>query len=112
VYNARFHQQKPCNAFHLRRVCRTFGCPYDHAELEPAAKHVLRYVLKCNTCPLKGACRKADCAFGHVCQKEGCVGQMKGCRLKAHAHGVDLRIVGVVEAEGHEGNGDGGAQVW
>ncbi|KAH7068645.1 hypothetical protein FB567DRAFT_482944 [Paraphoma chrysanthemicola] len=102
IYNTRFHKQKPCNNFHLQRVCTTFGCPYDHQELEPEARHVLEYVLKCSPCPRKSECRQSDCFYGHICQKDGCQGQMKGCRMKADLHNVDPKMVNMVPAEDEE----------
>ncbi|KAF2849894.1 hypothetical protein T440DRAFT_451600 [Plenodomus tracheiphilus IPT5] len=96
IYNARFHQRKPCNTFHLQQSCTNFDCAYDHSALEPQSRHVLSYVLRCTACPRKGECRVEDCFYGHVCQKEGCSGQMKGL------HDVDPRVAGMVPAEGRE----------
>lgn len=92
IYNARFRRKKPCNSFHLQRVCTSFHCPFDHDALEPEARHALEYVLKCAPCPKKGECRRADCYYGHLCQKDGCVGHMKGCRMKAEMHEVDPQL--------------------
>jgi hypothetical protein len=80
-------------------VCTTFGCPYDHRELEPESRHVLEYVVKCSPCPKKGDCRASDCFYGHICQKDGCQGQNKGCRMKADLHSVDPELANVVSAE-------------
>tara|TARA_R110002003_G_scaffold878_13_gene21773 strand:+ start:17959 stop:18453 length:495 start_codon:yes stop_codon:yes gene_type:complete len=102
IYNARFHKQKPCNNFHLQRVCTAFGCPYDHQELEPEARHVLEYVLKCSPCPRKSGCRASECFYGHVCQKDGCQGQMKGCRMKLDLHSVDPKMANMVLADDEE----------
>jgi hypothetical protein len=99
IYNSRFHKQKPCNNFHLQRVCTTFGCPYDHQKLEPESRHVLEYVVKCSPCPKKGECRAGDCFYGHICQKDGCQGQMKGCRMKADLHSVDPKFASMVPAD-------------
>jgi hypothetical protein len=90
-YNSCFTSSKPCNAFHLRRSCTTFACPYDHEPIEPDVKRTLEYVLRGNPCPRRGKCRKANCALGHVCTKEGCWGQgqghgRKGCRIKPECH--------------------------
>lgn len=109
IYNGRFRKQKPCNSFHLQRVCTTFGCPYDHNELEPEARHALEYVLKCQSCPRKGACRVSDCFYGHLCQKDDCIGQMKGCKMRADLHKVDPKLKSMVPAEDqlvHEDNLD------
>ncbi|KAF2116207.1 hypothetical protein BDV96DRAFT_573557 [Lophiotrema nucula] len=99
VYNARFRRQKPCNNWHLQRSCTTFHCPYDHSDLEPEARRALEYVLKCSPCPNKGACRASDCFYGHLCQKDDCVGQAKGCRMKADLHNVDPKLASMVPAE-------------
>ncbi|KAH7346028.1 hypothetical protein BKA66DRAFT_433485 [Pyrenochaeta sp. MPI-SDFR-AT-0127] len=110
IYNARFHRKKPCNSYHLQRVCTTFDCPYDHTELEPETRHVLEYVLKCNPCPRKSDCRESDCFYGHVCQKDGCTGQMKGCRMKADLHNVDPKVSSMVPSE-DEMVHDGGVEM-
>jgi hypothetical protein len=102
VYNSRFHKQKPCNQFHLNRVCTTFGCPYDHQDLEPESRHVLEYIVKCSPCPKKGDCRASDCFYGHICQKDGCQGQNKGCRMKTDLHNVDPELANVVPADEEE----------
>lgn len=99
IYNARFHKKKPCNSYHLQRVCTTFDCPYDHNELEPETRHVLEYVLKCNPCPRRSECRESDCFYGHICQKDGCTGQMKGCRMKTDLHNVDPQVHNMVPSE-------------
>jgi hypothetical protein len=65
---------------------------------------VLEYVLKCNACPKKGECRASDCFYGHLCQKDGCQGQLKGCRMKSDLHSVDPKVVNIVPAEGEEGS--------
>ncbi|KAF2734279.1 hypothetical protein EJ04DRAFT_577050 [Polyplosphaeria fusca] len=99
TYNTRFRQQKPCNSYHLQLICTTFNCPFDHSPLEPEARHALQYVLKCAPCPQKGACRSADCIYGHICQKDECLGQMKGCRMKMDLHDVDPKLASMVPAE-------------
>ena len=99
IYNARFHAQKPCNSFQLHGVCTSFNCPFDHKALEPEAHHCLKYVLKCSPCPRKGTCRLADCHYGHICQKNGCEGQLKGCKMKADLHHVDPTLASLVPAE-------------
>ncbi|CAN9082727.1 unnamed protein product [Alternaria alternata] len=94
IYNARFAKAKPCNTFHLQGKCTNRPCLFDHNPLEPEAKQVLEYVLSCNPCPRKGACRKKDCFYGHLCQKDVCMGQSgggggggpKACRFKADLH--------------------------
>ncbi|KAF1944840.1 hypothetical protein EJ02DRAFT_370931 [Clathrospora elynae] len=102
IYNTRFQIQRPCNSFHMQRICTTFDCSYDHNELEPEALHVLEYVLKCNPCPSRSACRAGDCFYGHICQKDGCTGQMKGCRMKADLHAVEAKMVSMVPADDDE----------
>jgi hypothetical protein len=117
IYHARVQNQKLCthlsnesmyiiptltmypvstgNSFHLQGVCNSF-CPFDHRELEPESRYVLEYVLKCSTCPQKGTCRKSDCIYGHLCQQDGCQGQMKGCRMKAELHAIDPKLASIV----------------
>jgi hypothetical protein len=116
IYNARFAKAKPCNAFHLQQNCSNFNCPFDHSELEPETKQVLGYVVRCNPCPRKGACRKNDCFYGHLCQKDGCNGQTNGggsktCRFKPDLHyaAEECKVGSLVPAEedGVAGNGVG-----
>ncbi|OAK96117.1 hypothetical protein IQ06DRAFT_256718 [Phaeosphaeriaceae sp. SRC1lsM3a] len=102
IYNARFHKQKPCNNFHLKRSCSVFACPYDHHELESESRYVLEYVLKSSPCPDRSECRAGDCFYGHVCQKDGCQGKVKGCKMKADLHAIDPVMVSMVPAEGEE----------
>jgi hypothetical protein len=80
-------------------MCSMYGCPYDHNELEPESRHVLEYVVKCSPCPQKSECRASDCYYGHICQKDGCQGQTKGCRMKADLHNVDPKLASMVPAE-------------
>jgi len=96
IYSARFRQQKPCNSKHLQGACTLFSCPYDHQDLEPESRHVLEYMLKCSGCPKKGMCRAGDCYYGHLCQKDGCQGQMNGCKMKAALHNVDPKMASFV----------------
>ncbi|KAF2261939.1 hypothetical protein CC78DRAFT_421159, partial [Lojkania enalia] len=98
IYNARFRRQKPCNNHYLQGKCTTFNCPYDHSELEPEARRALEYVLKCTPCPKKGACRASDCFHGHICQKDACMGHIKGCKMKADLHNVDPKLASMVPA--------------
>ncbi|KAF1956895.1 hypothetical protein CC80DRAFT_534884 [Byssothecium circinans] len=99
AYNALFHNVKPCNNHHLQGMCTRFACPYDHSPLEPTVRHCLEYVVKCSVCPRKGACRTVDCIQGHLCQKNGCTGQEKGCKMKADLHNVDPRLSSLVPVE-------------
>ncbi|RMZ74557.1 Zinc finger CCCH-type [Pyrenophora seminiperda CCB06] len=86
-YHARFQQARPCNTFHLQGSCATYSCPYDHSPLDPETKHVLEYVVKCSPCPEKGECRADDCIYGHLCQRDGCIGKgFNGCKFKADLH--------------------------
>jgi hypothetical protein len=99
IYNARFNRKKPCNDHHLQASCTRFQCPYDHTELEPQARYCLEYVVKCSPCPRKGKCRSADCFYGHICQRDDCLGQMKGCRMKMEQHRANPAMATVVAAE-------------
>jgi hypothetical protein len=133
IYNTRFAKAKPCNAFHLTQKCSSIAtCPFDHSNLEPEAMQVLEYVVRCNPCPRKGACRKGDCFYGHLCQREGCDGRSgsavgaKACRFKAEMHykGEECKVESLVPVEEEEGGtagvglmellelDDGGEFVW
>lgn len=60
---------------------------------------MLEYVLRCNPCPRRSGCREADCFYGHICQKDGCNGLMKGCKMKKDLHNIDPNMVGTAPAE-------------
>jgi hypothetical protein len=107
IYNARFHRQKPCNDHYLQGMCTKFPCPFDHTTLEPQARYCLEYVVKCSPCPRRGACRSATCVYGHLCQKNDCMGQMKGCRMKMEQHRVDPVLASMVPAEEEEEEEEG-----
>ncbi|KAG9187340.1 hypothetical protein G6011_05211 [Alternaria panax] len=113
IYNARFAKAKPCNTFHLQQRCSSFNCSFDHSDLEPEAKQVLEYVVRCNPCPRKGECRKRDCFYGHLCQKDGCDGQggqgPKACRFKTllHYRAEECKVASLVPAEVNSVAGDG-----
>ncbi|KAJ4295403.1 hypothetical protein N0V90_007415 [Kalmusia sp. IMI 367209] len=81
IYNARFHKQKPCNTHHLAGTCTNFNCPFDHHPLEVESQHCLE-----------------DCFHGHLCQKDGCTGQIKGCKMKGDLHAVDPKLASMVPA--------------
>jgi hypothetical protein len=98
MYNDRFRRKKPCNTFHLTGICMSFNCVFDHTMLSSVELQVLKYILKCHLCPRKGACRLENCFYGHLCQKDGCTGQMKGCKMKPEAHAVDPIQASVVPA--------------
>ncbi|KAF2874591.1 hypothetical protein BDV95DRAFT_487915 [Massariosphaeria phaeospora] len=98
-YNARFQRQKPCNSYYLQKACTRFNCPYDHSPLEPEALRTLEYLLKCSPCPRRGSCRAAECIYGHLCQKDDCFGEAKGCRMRPELHNVDPNLASLVPAE-------------
>ncbi|KAL5118547.1 hypothetical protein ACEQ8H_003562 [Pleosporales sp. CAS-2024a] len=106
IYNARFHKRKPCNNFHLQGTCKAINCPYDHQELEPTIRHVLEYVVKCSPCPRRSKCRAAKCFHGHLCQKDGCRGHMRGCKMKADLHAIDPKLANMVVADEEEQDDD------
>lgn len=70
---------------------------------------MLRYLLRTSGCSRRNKCRLRDCYHGHLCQIEDCEGSGTGkaCRIGAWGHGVELRGVALVPAEGaEEENGD------
>lgn len=98
IYNTRYHRQKICNNFHLRRLCTDMNCTFDHSELEPESRHTLEYVVRVTACPKKGDCRAADCPHGHICQKANCTGYGRGCILPKYFHSVDPRMQSMEKA--------------
>ncbi|CAI6316084.1 unnamed protein product [Periconia digitata] len=105
IYRSYFKEKKPCNNYYLKGQCpNPYECEYDHEHLSPMLQYVLEYVVKENPCPRNGACREADCTYGHLCQKAGCPGPRlgKGCRMRKAMHGVDFQSMGTVPAIGKE----------
>ncbi|PVI05055.1 hypothetical protein DM02DRAFT_610926 [Periconia macrospinosa] len=100
AYSTHFQHKKPCNNLYLNGLC-TNGedCIYDHSPITPVIGRVLEYVVKTSPCPQRDACRSGTCVLGHVCQKEGCAGPGKGCRMKPKMHNMDLKLASMVPAE-------------
>ncbi|KAH7303607.1 hypothetical protein B0I35DRAFT_455137 [Stachybotrys elegans] len=72
-FKIRSDQHKLCNKKHIGGYCaEDSSCEFDHsappAELLPALEGLSRSM----PCPRRGACRRIDCVYGHVCQKMDC----------------------------------------
>ncbi|KAH7383245.1 hypothetical protein BKA66DRAFT_584843 [Pyrenochaeta sp. MPI-SDFR-AT-0127] len=102
-YNALIQDKKPCNAFHIEKSCSNDPCGFDHSPITAGQRFCLDYFLKTYPCKNEGACRRLDCYHGHICQRNGCLGQKPGpCKFNYNTHHTDLRVAKWVRPE----NGD------
>ncbi|KAI9695382.1 MAG: hypothetical protein M1820_008677 [Bogoriella megaspora] len=112
-WKARTSRQGVCNTHHLGAGCTNADCKYDHSPLSLEQLEVLKVMNKGQPCKRGGACRKADCRNGHVCQKECRGSKIHGlCRLWDRAHTEDFRVVRWAEPEvfkDTEGEVEGGS---
>ncbi|KAF1967122.1 hypothetical protein BU23DRAFT_543336 [Bimuria novae-zelandiae CBS 107.79] len=97
VWHARIAIKKPCNDFNIRRACSKANCSYDHVFIEPDASYCMQYLLKETPCEEGSKCRVLECFKGHVCQKDGCEGNLSGCKFARKVHAVDLHVANWVK---------------
>ncbi|KAI2628010.1 hypothetical protein GGS26DRAFT_560708 [Hypomontagnella submonticulosa] len=93
----------PCNRFHLNGVCEEPGCTYFHGpRFGQAEQLVLRHKARTGFCNFKGACKVADCYWGHHCkyQAYGKICQRYNSCLFASTHDMDLTPVEKVYDDG------------
>ena len=65
AYTHRAKIHKLCNDYQLSGQCSSGDqCHYDHSNLEPDLKHVLRLIVHDYPCGRKGACRIKNCNLG------------------------------------------------
>lgn len=97
---ARINRQRICNNFHLNGSCDG-DCGFDHSPLDPELKRALESLARTQPCPRRGACRKASCTHGHVCQTPECRhrGGKNYCKLPYTSHSEDLTAASYVPAD-------------
>ncbi|OAL52272.1 hypothetical protein IQ07DRAFT_670639 [Pyrenochaeta sp. DS3sAY3a] len=86
-FQARTARGKLCTFLHLGRFCKTRNCGFDHNPIDADVQCSLKYAMRSSPCASKGACRRVDCIFGHVCQKGRCAnGKATSCPFGTAAH--------------------------
>ncbi|EXL66688.1 hypothetical protein FOPG_17161 [Fusarium oxysporum f. sp. conglutinans race 2 54008] len=78
------YEKKFCNPAQLYKSCENENCEYEHAPISEELKPVLEQLARSVPCSRKGSCRRANCVYGHVCQKVDCryrVGGKGYCRF-------------------------------
>ncbi|KAH8905701.1 hypothetical protein BR93DRAFT_959417 [Coniochaeta sp. PMI_546] len=95
---ARISRQRICNNFHLNNGACDGHCGFDHSPLEPELKRALESLARSQPCPKRGACRKASCTYGHICQTPDCRhrGGKAFCKLPYSSHSEDLAVAAYV----------------
>ncbi|EQK98566.1 hypothetical protein G6O67_002828 [Ophiocordyceps sinensis] len=93
--------KRVCNNFHLTGFCGAGdNCAYDHGPLDEGFKQALELLARSMPCAKRGACRKAACTSGHVCQNADC--RFRGgkalCKLSSQSHSEDLVVARYVAA--------------
>ncbi|KAH7068710.1 hypothetical protein FB567DRAFT_555309 [Paraphoma chrysanthemicola] len=93
LYHARIRDQKLCSPFHLQGSCTGRVCNFDHSPADPDTVACLRFQVADWPCKEEGECRRADCYYGHVCQKSKCSGgKVATCKFKGSGHNVDCKV--------------------
>lgn len=91
-FQARTAQGKLCTFLHLGGSCKTKQCSSDHDPIDADVQCSLKYLMRNSPCTLKGACRRVDCIFGHICQKGRCApGKATSCPFGTAAHQAGKR---------------------
>ncbi|KAF2773852.1 hypothetical protein EJ03DRAFT_360974 [Teratosphaeria nubilosa] len=102
-FNRRTARRKLCNNHFIGGHCPEGDhCRYDHTPAPEGVINALKQVVFSNPCPRKGACRRSNCLYGHICQKADCMrrGGKAWCKFGPHAHSMDTTLSGFVPAEG------------
>jgi len=92
AYHAQAQLKRPCGFYHLGHACNITPCAYDHKALGPDALYCVQFLMKNIPCGDGSNCRKLDCIKGHLCQRDGCLGDSEECRMKKVMHKSDLRV--------------------
>ncbi|KAF9766626.1 hypothetical protein IL306_000949 [Fusarium sp. DS 682] len=94
-------EKRFCNNAQLYNSCDDDNCPYEHTpidtELLPALEHLSRSVM----CTRRGGCRRANCPYGHVCQRADCRHRPGGksyCRFPQKVCTGDYTVASFVPA--------------
>ncbi|KAH7114862.1 hypothetical protein EDB81DRAFT_821227, partial [Dactylonectria macrodidyma] len=99
---------KLCNKKHLSDSCFDENCEYDHTPIPGYLKPVLELMARTMPCPQRGACRKLNCIYGHVCQKADCRrrGGKAPCRFPFNMCTGDFEMTNLVPAAIAGANGE------
>ncbi|KAM0426461.1 hypothetical protein ACHAPT_008152 [Fusarium lateritium] len=65
-------EKRFCNNKQLFDACENDDCEYDHNPIAEELKPALECLARSVPCSRRGGCRKANCVYGHVCQKADC----------------------------------------
>ncbi|KAJ3454344.1 hypothetical protein MRS44_018238 [Fusarium solani] len=65
-------EKRFCNNKQLSGACENDDCKYEHNPIAEELKPALECLARSVPCPRRGGCRKANCVYGHVCQKADC----------------------------------------
>ncbi|KAJ3455101.1 hypothetical protein MRS44_013701 [Fusarium solani] len=65
-------EKRFCNNKQLFDACDNDDCEYEHNPIAEELKPALEYLARSVPCSRRGGCRKANCVYGHVCQKADC----------------------------------------
>ncbi|RYP31910.1 hypothetical protein DL766_004195 [Monosporascus sp. MC13-8B] len=97
-FKLRSENRKLCNNKHLAGSCENEGCEYDHNPVPDDLKPALELLSRSMPCPKRGACRNANCIYGHVCQRADCKhrGGKVFCRFPYLTHFESLALDSVV----------------
>ncbi|KLP03355.1 uncharacterized protein FFB20_02132 [Fusarium fujikuroi] len=94
-------EKRFCNNAQLYGSCKSDNCRYEHApidkELLPALEHLSRSVPYTHG----GGYRRANCVYGHVCQRVDCRNRAGGksyCRFRPRVCTADYSLVDYVMA--------------
>ncbi|KAJ4209635.1 hypothetical protein NW759_013282 [Fusarium solani] len=65
-------EKRFCNNKQLFDACDNDDCEYEHNPIAEELKPALECLARSVPCSRRGGCRKANCVYGHVCQKADC----------------------------------------
>lgn len=96
-------ERKFCNSAQLYNSCENENCEYEHTPIDEDLKPALEHLARSNICSRRGACRRANCVNGHVCQKADCRHRTNGtgkgyCRFPAKVCTADYTVDSYVPA--------------
>ncbi|KAF4980559.1 hypothetical protein FZEAL_3454 [Fusarium zealandicum] len=95
-------EKRFCNNKQLFDACDNENCEYDHYPIPEELRPALECLARSVPCSRRGGCRKANCVYGHVCQRVDCKhrgGGSKGyCRFPMKVCQADYEVSKHVQA--------------
>ncbi|RGP77187.1 hypothetical protein FLONG3_4702 [Fusarium longipes] len=91
-----------CNSAQLYNKCDNENCEYEHTPIDEDLKPALEHLARSVPCSRRGACRRATCVHGHVCQKVDCRHRIGGkvyCRFLAKVCTADYTVSTLVPGD-------------